>query len=95
MLEKPQKDIILGAPVLSNAGMFVEIFWEMSEQVQNVTFQIEFQASDFTWHEDLTGCDGSDSQIQEAKFCQVSIATLMSRPFFLEVESQVFARLSI
>lgn len=77
----------------ANSGLYINITWGTSNSLDEYIDRIEIQASDQTWHEELTGCDSTNEIISARKYCAAALATLTSRPFFLRPLDSVNARI--
>ena len=79
--EKPiaaQVSVDLAAPSTANNELYIDITWDAPDLTNMSSFRIEIQASDLSWHTDLTGCDGSNQLIATSESCSTAIATLKS-----------------
>ena len=73
-----QASVDLDAPSSTTNELYIDITWDVPDLTETGSFRIEIQASDLSWHTDLTGCDGSNNLVATLKSCSTAIATLKS-----------------
>ena len=58
------------------------------------SYMVEIKQSDYTFAQELTYCDASQTAIVQSQTCSIPILTLLDAPFSLELGGSVYARVT-
>ena len=82
------------APVTSIDGLNVVVSWSTpydgSTPITHYIVKIR-QSDDFTFSQELSNCDGSDSTIVSTQSCSIPVSALRASPFYLSWGTMVYA----